>query len=277
MRVTALVRFSAALLHSRPQERCGTKRQGHHAALQASHARRHGCARWPVPIARGPLLHARSAGGGMGGDGGRRWWSRCRWPVNAAANQRAATNPTPSLALPVAIQLDSTAQAIPATTLRITCALSWAVLAQFVHGERRPTARVVADWRVGPRRGCRQIKAWRASPRGLRRGGREGTQGGRGGEEGGREGGGGGTEGGDWGALGSKRPAAGRPAKSPSSRLASVGCCGLPVCQPAWPQHCSVSECLASPVTRYSHCSSEIWDNIASDIEVFNQHSASAC
>ena len=76
-------------------------------------------------------------GGGMGGDGGRRWWSRCRWPVNAAANQRAATNPTPSLALPVAIQLDSTAQAIPATTLRITCALSWAVLAQFVHGEGR--------------------------------------------------------------------------------------------------------------------------------------------
>jgi len=70
MRVTALVRFSAALLHSRPQERCGTKRQGHHAALQASHARRHGCARWPVPIARGPLLHARSAGGGDGGGWG---------------------------------------------------------------------------------------------------------------------------------------------------------------------------------------------------------------
>jgi hypothetical protein len=189
MRVTALVRSHAALLHSRPQERCGTKRQGHHAALQAPHARRHGCARWPVPIARGPLLHARSArgeeGGDMGaGDGG----VGVAGPVvNATTNQRAATNPTPSLALPVAIQLDSTAQAIPATTLRITCVLSWAVLAQFVHGERRPTARVVADWRVGPRRGCRQIKAWRASPRGLRRGGR-GLREGR--SEGGREGGG---------------------------------------------------------------------------------------
>jgi hypothetical protein len=130
------------------------------------------------PAAPRPQRQGGGRGRGMGaGDGG----VGVAGPVNAAANQRAATNAAPSLALPVAIQLDSTAQAIPATTLRITCVLSWAVLAQFVHGERRPTARVVADWRVGPRRGCRQIKAWRASPRGLRRGGmgtggrREGT------------------------------------------------------------------------------------------------------
>jgi hypothetical protein len=70
MRVTALVRFSAAMLHSRPQERCGTKRQGHHAALQASHARRHGCARWPVPIGARPAAPRPQRQGGGGGKGG---------------------------------------------------------------------------------------------------------------------------------------------------------------------------------------------------------------
>jgi hypothetical protein len=128
--------------------------------------------------------------------------------ADAAANQRAAANAAPSLALPVAIQLDSTAQAIPATTLRITCTLSWAVLAQFVHGERRLTARVVADWRVGP------IKAWRASPRWLQRGGREGEKGG-----GRREG-----TGVRWEANVLQRAD-----QQNRHRLASIGCCGLPV------------------------------------------------
>ncbi len=43
----------------------------------------------------------------------------------AAANQRPPANPTPSLVLPVAIQLDTAAQAIPATTLPISGLFSW--------------------------------------------------------------------------------------------------------------------------------------------------------
>jgi hypothetical protein len=217
---------SAALLHSRPQERCGTRRQGHHASVQASHARRHGCARWPVPIAQRPAAPRPQH---QGGEVVEMVECGCRWPANVAPNHRAVANPTPSLVLPVAIQLDSTAQAILATTLRIPCALSWAGLAQFVDGERRPTARVVADWARGLGGAAGKSRLGEHHHAGC---GGEGEEGGGGRRE---EGEGTGVR---WEA---NRPAAGRPAKSPSSRLRWLL---RPSCVPACLAP-SVSECLA--------------------------------
>jgi hypothetical protein len=87
----------------------------------------------------------------------------------------------------------------------------------------------------------------------------------------------GGTEGGDWGAL--KRPAAGRAAKSPSSRLASPPLAVAAFLCVSLLAPSSVSECLACTSYSLQPLFQRIWDNnnIASDIEVFNQHSASAC
>jgi hypothetical protein len=175
--------------------------------VQASHARRHGCARWPVPIAQRPAAPRPQHQGG--GEVVEMVECGCRWPANVASNHRAVANPTPSLVLPVAIQLDSTAQAILATTLRIPCALSWAGLAQFVDGERRrPTARVVADWARGLGGAAGKSRLGEHHHAGC---GGEGEEGGRGWRE---EGGGGGDY---WGALGSKPSCSG-----PTSKIAIV-------------------------------------------------------
>jgi hypothetical protein len=208
------------------------------------------------PSRKGPLLHARST---RGGEVVEMVECGCRWPANVASNHRAVANPTPSLVLPVAIQLDSTAQAILATTLRIPCALSWAGLAQFVDGERRrPTARVVADWARGLGGAAGKSRLGEHHHAGC---GGDGEEGGRGVEGGG---------GGGGGALGSKPSCSGPTSKiaivSSPLAVAAFLCASLPSPQ-----------CVRVPrVHRLQHCSSE-YGTIASYIEVFNQRSASAC
>ncbi|KAE9380113.1 hypothetical protein N431DRAFT_448922 [Stipitochalara longipes BDJ] len=174
------------------------RRQGLRASLQALHARRAWVRALATPDRARPTLDARSARMSQSGPE----WSRCRGPAASAANHCDPANPTPSLVLPVAIQLDSPPQAIPARPLAITRALSWAVLAVLAEGQRRPTARPVADWAVGPPEGDCDGNRGVASE----------------------------DDHAGWATgvralvlvllLGAKRPAAGRPAKSPSHPLA---------------------------------------------------------
>jgi hypothetical protein len=187
------------------------------------HARRHGCAHWPVPSRKARCSTAAAPGGEMvesvslvserGSQPTRRRESNAvvSPPSSHSAGLNCLGNPGHN----------------PANHLRCSagrCSHN----SSMARGAQRRGSWLIG-WR-GPRRGCRQIKAWRASTMRAAEGGREG----------------------DWGALGSKRPpAAGRPAKSPSSRLRWLL---RPSCVPACTGP-SVSECLAC--TGYSHCSSE--------------------
>jgi hypothetical protein len=161
MRVTALVRFSAALLHSRPQERCGTKRQGHHASLQAFACTSARVRSLASPIAQGPLLHGRSARGG--GGGGEMVESvslvseRGSQPTRRRESNAVVSPPSSHSA---GLNCPGNPGHNPANHLRCSagrCSHN----SSMARGAQRRGSWLIG-WR-GPQRGCRQIKAWRAS------------------------------------------------------------------------------------------------------------------
>jgi hypothetical protein len=200
--------FLQQSLHSRPhtQERCGTREPGHRC--KHSHARRHGCARWPVVVALGPctpLLHTNCARGGNSGE-------TCLWPACESQPKRSSESnvvvSSPS-SHPAGHRCPAHPSDNPCCTLPVTVLFQLGQCeGEGEQGPRRPTATAGAHWPVSPSPSPSQVKY------GIRTSMKMVTGEGGGKWEGGK------VRHAKWGvALQSreaKRPAAGRPAKSPA-------------------------------------------------------------
>jgi hypothetical protein len=166
--------------------------------MQAFHARRHGCARWPLLIAPVPRTshHARRPGG-FRVESMSRASSAGSQPPRCSESNAVVSSPSSHSAGLASLGYPSRAPANHSCTQ----------LGGALESERRPTARPMADWAVslsglgggGAATARREAKAkspapWRARMLDGHPGWGLGTG----------------------GAAGSKRPAAGRPAKSPS-------------------------------------------------------------